>query len=146
MEALIVRDPDALILAVDETPTGTIELVGTVMAGWDGWRCHIYRLAIAPDRRRTDIARPLIQRAWKSLRSKRFWLRNPRRAAAPTHDHWTRPPRRLPISSNGVSSHGARIWLPEWEENASRQTRVESPLHAAGRVEKGSGAAASDIR
>lgn len=58
VEALIRRDPDALILALDET-----ELVGTIIAGWDGWRCHIYRLAVAPQRRRLGIGRNLIEAA-----------------------------------------------------------------------------------
>ncbi|QIS22926.1 GNAT family N-acetyltransferase [Nocardia terpenica] len=63
IEALIQRDPDALILALDEDTAGDPELVGTVIAGWDGWRCHIYRLAVAPDRRRSGIGRSLIQAA-----------------------------------------------------------------------------------
>ncbi|MEG8180803.1 GNAT family N-acetyltransferase [Nocardia terpenica] len=63
IEALIRRDPDALILAFDEDTEGDPELVGTVIAGWDGWRCHIYRLAVAPDRRRSGIGRGLIQAA-----------------------------------------------------------------------------------
>ncbi|WP_040803915.1 GNAT family N-acetyltransferase [Nocardia concava] len=63
IEALIRRDPEALILALDKDVTATTELVGTVIAGWDGWRCHIYRLAVAPDRRRSGIGRLLIQAA-----------------------------------------------------------------------------------
>jgi ribosomal protein S18 acetylase RimI-like enzyme len=55
---LISRDPDALILAVEGD-----EIVGTVVAGWDGWRCHLYRLAVAPDRRREGIGRRLIRAA-----------------------------------------------------------------------------------
>ena len=54
---LHLRDPDALILAVDGD-----RIVGTVIAGWDGWRCHLYRLAVAPDRRRAGIGRALIAR------------------------------------------------------------------------------------
>lgn len=55
---LLVRDPDALILAVEGDA-----IVGTVIAGWDGWRCHVYRLAVAPDRRRMGIGRMLVQAA-----------------------------------------------------------------------------------
>jgi ribosomal protein S18 acetylase RimI-like enzyme len=58
LRALLARDPDALILAVD----GDV-IVGTVIAGWDGWRCHLYRLAVAPDRRRTGIGRMLVRAA-----------------------------------------------------------------------------------
>lgn len=52
---LHLRDPDALILAVDGD-----QIVGTIIAGWDGWRCHLYRLAVAPGRRREGIGRALI--------------------------------------------------------------------------------------
>ena len=31
------------------------EMVGTVIAGWDGWRCHLYRLAVSPAFRRRGI-------------------------------------------------------------------------------------------
>ncbi|MFE2691286.1 GNAT family N-acetyltransferase, partial [Streptomyces mirabilis] len=40
VELLVAHDPEALILAEDDG-----ELVGTVVAGFDGWRCHLYRLA-----------------------------------------------------------------------------------------------------
>lgn len=56
--ALVARDPEALILAVDD---GAI--VGTIIAGWDGWRCHLYRLAVAPHRRRSGVGRRLIAAA-----------------------------------------------------------------------------------
>ena len=41
--ALLGRDPDAVILAENDG-----ELIGSVIAGWDGWRCHLYRLAVRP--------------------------------------------------------------------------------------------------
>ena len=41
--ALIDRDPDALIVAEDEGV-----LVGSVIAGWDGWRAHLYGWPCAP--------------------------------------------------------------------------------------------------
>ena len=43
-------------------------LVGTVVAGWDGWRCHLYRLAVAPSHRRTGIGRALIAAAEERFR------------------------------------------------------------------------------
>jgi ribosomal protein S18 acetylase RimI-like enzyme len=58
VRGLIERDPQALLLAVDGT-----RIVGTVIAGFDGWRCHLYRLAVAPDRRREGIAGLLIDTA-----------------------------------------------------------------------------------
>ncbi|WP_149550473.1 GNAT family N-acetyltransferase [Streptomyces marokkonensis] len=47
VERLIARDPGALLLA----ESGGV-LAGTVIAGFDGWRCHLYRLAVHPGRRR----------------------------------------------------------------------------------------------
>ncbi len=60
VEQLLERDPDALLIALDYEPTGEPELVGTVIAGWDGWRCNVYRLAVSPRRRRAGIGRSLI--------------------------------------------------------------------------------------
>ncbi|ACU76084.1 GCN5-related N-acetyltransferase [Catenulispora acidiphila DSM 44928] len=66
VEALVARDPEALILAVD---ADSGELVGTVVAGWDGWRCHLYRLAVHPDRRRAGIGRLLVDAAEARFRA-----------------------------------------------------------------------------
>jgi ribosomal protein S18 acetylase RimI-like enzyme len=63
VQALIARDPEALILAVEDGV-----LVGSVIAGWDGWRCHLYRLAVSPAHRRRGIARMLIAAAEKRFR------------------------------------------------------------------------------
>ncbi|MEV6347961.1 GNAT family N-acetyltransferase [Actinoplanes sp. NPDC051851] len=63
VEAFYRRDPEALILAVDDT-----EIVGTIIAGWDGWRCHLYRLAVAPARRREGIGGRLIAAAEERFR------------------------------------------------------------------------------
>ncbi|WP_251092447.1 GNAT family N-acetyltransferase [Streptomyces sp. Caat 7-52] len=58
VERLVARDPEALILA--ETAG---ELVGTVIAGFDGWRCHLYRLAVHPERRRQGVGSALLAAA-----------------------------------------------------------------------------------
>jgi ribosomal protein S18 acetylase RimI-like enzyme len=58
VERLVERDPEALILAERGD-----ELVGTVIAGFDGWRCHLYRLAVLPERRRQGIASALLAAA-----------------------------------------------------------------------------------
>ncbi|MEU3317011.1 GNAT family N-acetyltransferase [Streptomyces sp. NPDC006662] len=55
---LIGRDPDALILA-----EGDGLLVGSVIAGWDGWRASLYRLAVLPSHRRQGIAKALLDAA-----------------------------------------------------------------------------------
>lgn len=59
---LVERDPDALLLALDDGV-----LVGTVVAGWDGWRAHLYRLAVLPERRGEGIARALLDAAEERL-------------------------------------------------------------------------------
>ncbi|MEV5528878.1 GNAT family N-acetyltransferase [Streptomyces prunicolor] len=55
---LINRDPDALILAERDG-----RLVGSVIAGFDGWRCHLYRLAVHPEHRRQGIGSALLTAA-----------------------------------------------------------------------------------
>jgi len=61
---LIARDPDALLLAEREGI-----LVGTVIAGFDGWRCHLYRLAVHPGHRRAGIGRLLVDAAEARFRA-----------------------------------------------------------------------------
>ncbi|MFD8816629.1 GNAT family N-acetyltransferase [Streptomyces sp. NPDC059627] len=53
---LIARDPDALLLAERDGL-----LTGTVIAGFDGWRCSVYRLAVHPGHRRQGIATALLE-------------------------------------------------------------------------------------
>ena len=60
---LISRDPDAILLVKID---GLV--VGSVIAGWDGWRAHLYRLAVQPDYRRRGIARSLLDVAEGRLR------------------------------------------------------------------------------
>ncbi|MEU7424659.1 GNAT family N-acetyltransferase [Streptomyces sp. NPDC040750] len=58
VERLVAHDPEALLLAESDG-----ELVGTVIAGFDGWRCHLYRLAVCPRRRRMGIGSALLAAA-----------------------------------------------------------------------------------
>ncbi|MFE9044479.1 GNAT family N-acetyltransferase [Streptomyces sp. NPDC007818] len=56
---LLDRDPEALILAVD----GDDRIVGSVIAGWDGWRASLYRLAVLPSYRRRGLSKVLLKAA-----------------------------------------------------------------------------------
>jgi ribosomal protein S18 acetylase RimI-like enzyme len=56
IEGLLVRDPEALILAESE---GAV--VGTLIVGWDGWRGTFYRLAVDPAHRRRGLASTLVR-------------------------------------------------------------------------------------
>jgi len=62
---LVAHDPDALILAVDDER----RVVGSVIAGWDGWRGSIYRLVVAPDHRRKGLGRRLLGAAEDRFRN-----------------------------------------------------------------------------
>ncbi|MFE3504773.1 GNAT family N-acetyltransferase [Kitasatospora sp. NPDC059160] len=59
--ALLARDPQCLIVATAADAPATP--LGTVIAGWDGWRCHLYRLAVDPDHRRRGIGAALLAAA-----------------------------------------------------------------------------------
>ena len=60
---LIAVDPDSLLVAEDGG-----ELVGTLIAAWDGWRGNMYRLAVAPQRRREGIGSRLVAAGEQHLR------------------------------------------------------------------------------
>ncbi len=62
VESLLLHSPGALIVAVDD---GSI--VGSVIAGFDGWRGALYRLAVAPTHRRRGIATALVNEAEQQL-------------------------------------------------------------------------------
>lgn len=64
VEALLARDPAAILVAELEG-----RLVGSVIAGWDGWRAHLYRLAVAPEARGRGLARHLLGHAEDRLRA-----------------------------------------------------------------------------
>jgi ribosomal protein S18 acetylase RimI-like enzyme len=62
VETLLVRDPDACIVAEMDG-----RVVGSIIAGWDGWRAHLYRLAVHRDARRLGIGAALLAEAEKRL-------------------------------------------------------------------------------
>jgi len=61
---LISDTPSALFVA--EADGG--EIVGALLAGWDGWRGNMYRLAVHPAHRRAGIARQLLDAGEAHLR------------------------------------------------------------------------------
>jgi ribosomal protein S18 acetylase RimI-like enzyme len=58
VEALLQDGPAALLVAETD---GLV--IGAVIAGWDGWRGNIYRLAIDPQYRRQGIGLKLVRAA-----------------------------------------------------------------------------------
>ena len=58
LASLVGRQPGALIVAEVDG-----HIVGSVIAGWDGWRGSIYRLAVGPDQRRSGLGRALLRAA-----------------------------------------------------------------------------------
>jgi ribosomal protein S18 acetylase RimI-like enzyme len=60
---VVLVEHGALLLAIDDG-----EIIGSIVAGWDGWRGNIYRLAVAPAQRRRGIATALVVHAERRLR------------------------------------------------------------------------------
>jgi ribosomal protein S18 acetylase RimI-like enzyme len=60
---LVAHDPGALLVAEVEG-----RIVGSLIAGWDGWRGNMYRLAVAPEQRRRGVARALVEAGEERLR------------------------------------------------------------------------------
>jgi ribosomal protein S18 acetylase RimI-like enzyme len=60
---LLDADPEALLVV--ESDDG--EIVGSLIASWDGWRGSFYRLAVHPDRRRQGIATALLREGERRL-------------------------------------------------------------------------------
>ncbi len=59
----LVRDNSDMFLVAESKG----QIVGTVIAGWDGWRGNIYRLAVLPDYRRQGIGKALVSEAERRL-------------------------------------------------------------------------------
>ena len=63
--SLIGHDPEALLVAEEKG-----ELVGSLVAGFDGWRGTLFRLAVLPERRRSGIGRALVAAGERSLQER----------------------------------------------------------------------------
>ncbi len=57
------RDADALLVADASGDDARSDIVGTLIVGWDGWRCHMYRMTVRPDHRRGRVATDLVEAA-----------------------------------------------------------------------------------
>jgi ribosomal protein S18 acetylase RimI-like enzyme len=64
VERLLERDPGALLVAEADG-----EIVGVLIAGWDGWRGNVYRLAVLPSHRLQGVARELVEAGHERLRA-----------------------------------------------------------------------------
>jgi len=63
VQRLIDERPGSLLLAEADG-----EIVGALIAAWDGWRGNMYRLAVHPDHRRRGIALQLVRTGEAYLR------------------------------------------------------------------------------
>jgi ribosomal protein S18 acetylase RimI-like enzyme len=61
----LVLEQDALVVAARGD-----RIVGTLIAGWDGWRGSMARLAVAPDMRRRGLATRLVAEGERRLRER----------------------------------------------------------------------------
>ncbi|WP_327674208.1 GNAT family N-acetyltransferase [Kitasatospora sp. NBC_00458] len=107
--ALLGRDPECLILAVRADDPAVP--VGTVIAGWDGWRCHLYRLAVDPEHRRQGVGAALLAAA-----EERFAALGGRRADA------------MVLDDNAL---GHRTWQAAGYGPQPQWTRWAKPLASA---------------
>jgi len=64
IQSIVRRENAAFILAISHG-----QIVGSVIAAFDGWRGGIYRLAVHPDKRRRGVARMLVAEAEKVFKN-----------------------------------------------------------------------------
>ncbi|MGW0362822.1 GNAT family N-acetyltransferase [Streptomyces sp. NPDC002990] len=100
VELLHERDPYALLLARHDGV-----LVGTVIAGFDGWRCHLYRLAVHPGHRRRGIGAALL-----AVAEERFRALGGRRGDAMVLDRNEQAHRAWDAAGYGPEDHWTR-WV-----------------------------------
>jgi ribosomal protein S18 acetylase RimI-like enzyme len=65
IRALIRHDPEALLVAEVEG-----RLIGSLIAGFDGWRGSIFRAAVLPEYRRSGIGTALVTEGERNLRER----------------------------------------------------------------------------
>ncbi len=62
IRSLIAYDPEAVLVAEEDG-----ELIGTLLAAFDGWRGALFRLAVLPEHRRAGIGQALVAAGERSL-------------------------------------------------------------------------------
>jgi ribosomal protein S18 acetylase RimI-like enzyme len=62
LQRIVREHPDTLLVGEEDG-----RLVGSVIAGWDGWRGGIYRLAVRPECRRRGVGQALVAEAERRL-------------------------------------------------------------------------------
>jgi ribosomal protein S18 acetylase RimI-like enzyme len=62
VRAAIERKGSAVLVAEHEG-----RIVGSLIAGWDGWRGNMYRLAVLPEQRRAGVASALVREGERRL-------------------------------------------------------------------------------
>ena len=65
IEHLLAHDPNSLLVAEKDS-----ELVGTLIATYDGWRGVLFRLVVLPGERRRGIASALVSEGERRLRER----------------------------------------------------------------------------
>jgi ribosomal protein S18 acetylase RimI-like enzyme len=65
LATLLAHDPGAVLVTVEAG-----QLVGSLIAAWDGWRGSFYRLAVDPERRRRGLATALLREGERRLRAR----------------------------------------------------------------------------
>jgi ribosomal protein S18 acetylase RimI-like enzyme len=103
IRALLEHDDRALIVAERD---GAV--VGSLIAGWDGWRASFYRLAVAPPMRRRGLATALVGEGEGRLRALGA--------------------RRLAVIVVGDEPHALEFWTAMGYERQRRRTRFVSGL------------------
>jgi ribosomal protein S18 acetylase RimI-like enzyme len=68
LQTLMKLDPEAMVVAEFDGDGGAdLSIVGSVIAGWDGWRGSIYRLVVHPGHRRQGLGGRLVREAEVTL-------------------------------------------------------------------------------
>ena len=64
--AKLAMEDDLFFVALDDLG----DVIGTVMAGWDGHRGWLYAVAVAPHSQRTGVGKQLVEHALGALRER----------------------------------------------------------------------------